>query len=353
MRLDSNGNSDGVLPDSNTGVLPTITQDYLAFTIENSFENMEYLKGVFDNMSFEELGYGGMGYQKSAVLGDGGRVFWHPERLDMGLHVRLGAKALSQVLTTPVGLLNIVIGRGGKITRLDVAFDDFDGALDIDKMYQKLILGEVTTRWRRVARIEGQNMGGEDKTGCTVNVGSRVSEGFLRIYDKLLEQRARKKDTGDLAHWVRVELELKGDKADVFGRILAATATGETKTTPGELCAELLLGLIDFKEASEGETNKSRWKTSLWWGEFVHTAKKLKLSIPKDKKTLQDSKDWIEKSVSSTLSMIILSRDDDQGQSGYEFIMSCIEKGEGKMSKEQWLKLSLFNSEQEAKKAPT
>lgn len=353
MRLDSNGNSDKVLPDSNTGVLPTIKLDYLAFTIENSFENMEYVRYVFDNMDWEELDYGGMGYQKSAVLGDGGRVFWHPERLDMGLHIRLGAKALSQIETTPIGLLNIVIGRGGKITRIDIALDDFDSILDMDRIYEKLILGEVTTRWRRVARIEGAMMGEGQKTGYTVNVGSRVSESFLRIYNKLLEQRARNVDTGDIAHWVRVELELKGEKADVFGRVLAATATNEIEKTAGELCAELLLGLIDFKEANEAETNKSRWQTSLWWGEFVHTTRKLKLSIPKDKKTLQDSKDWIEKSVSSTLSMIILSRDDDQGQSGYEFIMSCIEKGEGKMSKEQWRKLSLFNSEQEAKKAPT
>lgn len=348
--MDLNTRQSGKLPDSNTGALPTIKLDYLAFTLENTYENTNRLREFFGHMHWDELSYGGMGYQKSAVVGDGGKIYWHPDRQEMGIHVRLGAKALSQVLTTPVGLMNRVLDWKGKFARIDIAFDDLDGLLDIDEIYEKLLLGDVTTRWRRVARIEGHMMGGEEKTGYTINVGSRVSESFLRIYDKLLEQVAKEQDVRGIEHWVRVELELKGVKADVFGHLLAGSVHLTNARTPGELCAELLLGMIDFKEVNKDETNKSRWKTCLWWGEFVKTKSKLKLSIPKDVKTLEDSKSWIAKSVSSTLSMIVLSLDDDEGQSGFDFIMSCIEKGHRKMTKEQWLKLELFNAQQEAKK---
>jgi len=352
MNFDSKEKANSIPPDSNTGVLPTIKLDYLAFTLPYTYENMDYLWDFFDNMGWDELGYGGMGYQKSIALGDGGRIFYHPERQKMGIHVRLGAKGLSQVLTTPVGLLKRVVEREGKFTRIDIAFDDLDGLLDIDEIYEKLLLGDVVTRWRRVARIEGHVMGDGGKTGYTINVGSRVSESFLRIYDKLLEQMAKKQDVSGIDHWVRVELELKGEKADVFGRIIVDTSAFEDGRTAGELCAELLLGMVDFKDKNEGEKNKSRWQTSTWWEEFVRTTSKLKLSIPKDKRTLQDSKNWLEKFVSSTMSMIVLSMDDDEGQSGFEFIMFCIAKGHHTMTKEQWTKLELFNRQQEAKKPP-
>ena len=144
----------GKLPASKTGVLNThIHLDYLSFTIEKSFENMERVRNFFDNMGFTELGYGGMGYAKSAIVGDGGRVYWHTEKEEMGIHVRLGAKSLGQVKTTALGIINRVIEWKGVFKRLDIAFDDFDGLLDMDEMYRKIADGEVQMRFRSVLRI--------------------------------------------------------------------------------------------------------------------------------------------------------------------------------------------------------
>lgn len=336
---------------SNTPLLNTsIKMDYLAFTVSYSFEGMEAIRSFFDNMDFEELSYGGMGYAKSAVIGDGGRIYWHPERQEMGIHVRLGGKALGQVSTTALGLLNRVLDWKGKFKRIDIAFDDLVGLLDIDHMHHKILIGEAQSRWRRVTRIAGAGFGRIEKLGDTVNIGRRSSQSFLRIYDKLLEQQGRGKDVAGIDHWVRVELELKGEKANVFGGILAVSGRREGHKTAGELCASLLYGLIDFKERYLEDSNVSRWETTEWWAKFIGKAEKMKLSIAKQEKTMDDSKEWIEKTVSSTLSMIVLAEDDDRGISGYQFIMNCIYSGQYKLSKEQKRRLDQWNDQQNAKR---
>ncbi|KKM81033.1 hypothetical protein LCGC14_1333890 [marine sediment metagenome] len=338
-------------PSSNTGIVNTnITMDYLSFTVENTKENVGRIMGAFDIDKLEELSYGGYGYASSAMILDGGKVFWHSERPEMGMHIRLNSKSLALINMTPLGLLNRVIEWGGKFRRMDIAFDDRDGRLDLDKMHEKLSNGEVVTRWRRVARITGKEVGGAEKSGDTVAVGVRASNSYLRMYDKKLERAAKNVDVTDIEHWIRVELELKADKANEFGRILAKRAHVQLKETVGELCANLLWGLLDFKDVNNADDNKTRWDTSDFWAEFLRASSKLKLSTPKEEGTLDDSKDWVWKVVAPTLAMIILSRDDDKGMSGYDFIMECVVKGEERMSRSQQRKLFSYNNDGCAKK---
>jgi phage replication initiation protein len=337
-------------PSSNTGILNTnIILDYLSFTIENTKENVGRIMNAFDIDELEELSYGGYGYASSAMILDGGRVFWHSERPEMGMHIRLNSKSLALLNMTPLGLLNRVIDWGGKFRRLDLAFDDRDGTLNLDEMHQKLANGEVVTRWRRVARIVGREIGGAQKSGDTVAVGVRASNSYLRMYDKKLERLAKNVDVTDIEHWVRVELELKADKANEFGRIMAKRAHIQQQETVGELCANLLWGLLDFKDVNNEDDNKSRWDTSEFWGKFLRASSKLKLSTPKKDGTLDDSKDWVWKTVAPTLAMIILSKDDDKGQSGYDFIMECIVKGEERMSRSHQRRLFAYNAGTQAK----
>lgn len=341
-------------PVSNTGIQNTsIMLDYAAFTVENEAKTVERVRGFFDHMDIEHLSYGGMGYDSSAVFGDGGRMYWHTERPEMGFHVRLGAKCLAGIETTAVGLLNRVIDWGGQFTRIDIAFDDMDGLLDMDHMYEKIRLGEVQTRWRKVARMTGGRVGSDEKMGDTVAMGARASQSYLRIYDKKLEQEGKGVDVSGVDSWVRVELELKGDKATAFAKLLAETATGRTQKTAGELCAGLLIGMIDFKDVNPSDENKSRWATSEFWRQFTISSSRLMLSIPKVHRTLDDSKRWVKKSVSTTLAMIILSEDDDRGTSGYEFIIDCIVNGQSRLSKAQQRTLGLWNEQQGEKKTAT
>lgn len=326
--------------------------DYLSFTVPYSKDAINSLMLGLQAGKLVENDFGGMGYASSAFILDGGRIFWHADRPEMGIHVRLNPSSLHLTGFTALGLLNYVLDKGGKITRLDIAFDDMAGLLDMQQMYEKLLSGSVTTRFRKVARVQGTEIGHNRPIGDTINIGARASQAFVRIYDKKQEQESRGKDVSGIDNWTRVELELKSEKAHMFSGVLARTVTSTGGGTAEQLCVNLLYGLLDFKEPNPVDDNKTRWDTSSWWQEFLQAERKLKLSLPPPTKTLDDAKGWIKNQVAPTLAMIVLSLDDVEGVSGYDFIMKAIADGADRLSIEQKRRLDLYNAEQKAKLKP-
>lgn len=333
-----------------TEIGENILLDYLSFTLPFFKDMLEKIPEVFGTDPLDPIGYGGMGYTESATILDGGRVYWHPDKPEMGIHVRLPGSSLSLTGFTALGILNQVINMGGRIVRLDIAFDDLAGLLDMDEMYQKLLAGSVVTRFRKVARIQGVEIGQNRKIGDTVNVGVRTSHAFVRIYDKKREQEAKGRDVAGIESWTRVELELKSQKAHMFGKLLADSVYSTAEEGPAELSVNLLWGLLDFKEIDPDDQNKSRWDTSEWWQEFLQAERKLMLSIPQLEKTINDAKRWLHDQVAPTLAMVMLSLPDDNDVSGYDFIMDSVAKGEDRLSKAQQKRLKLYNDEQARKR---
>lgn len=90
-----------------------------------------------------------------------------------------------------------------KIKRVDIAYDDFDGKLDLDLAISLYQAGEFRiTRNPKIKQI-GDFVTGHDIDGRTVYIGSRESGKMMRIYEK-------GKQLGDSSSpWVRWELELK------------------------------------------------------------------------------------------------------------------------------------------------
>ncbi len=327
----------------------SILMDYLSFTVRAGTDMLERVSEALGTGKLIDNGYGGMGYISSATILDGARIYWHAQRPEMGIHVSLNASSLDLTGFSPLGMINRILDWQGKIARLDLAFDDFDNQLDMDLMYRKLQDLEVVTRFRKVKRIEGLDMIGGGKSGHTINFGLRTSKAFVRIYDKKAERQVKGKDVSEIDNWTRVEIELKGEKANVFSVLIAETAKSSAGKSVSQLCAGLLLGLLDFKEPDEHDGNKSRWASSEWWLKFVRTQEKLTLSIPKNAKTLEEIKVWINNQVATSLAMIILAENDDNGVSGYDWIMETIEEGVGRMTKPQQKRLDLYNEEKKQK----
>lgn len=90
------------------------------------------------------------------------------------------------------------------ITRLDVAFDDHSGLLDINQICQD------TKAQEYISRFKGWEVIDSDK-GSSVTLGSKSSEILIRIYDKAAERGFL-----DGRHWVRVELQLRRERARSF-----------------------------------------------------------------------------------------------------------------------------------------
>lgn len=327
-----------------------ISLDWLSFTLPYSDLSMQRAVYLGDGYESEEMSYGRFQYNASIRILDGGNIYFNLERKDMGIHVALNSASLSLLDFRPVQLINLLLDWGATFKRTDIAYDDYEGLLVPDDMYRKILTGEVVTRFRSVTRISGQNLADKQSTGDTINLGKRSSEAFIRIYDKLQEQIAKKKNVPlGVENWVRVELEAKGKKAHAIAELIGNTAK-RAGASPGAELAKLLYGLLDFKDMNESDINKARWKTCGFWTEFIGETEKRKLCLPKREKTLEGAKSWIFNQVKTTLAMIILSEDDDNGVSGYDFVMDCVEEGEKKMSKQQNEMLDQFNEAQEEKR---
>lgn len=138
------------------------------------------------------------------------------------------------------------------ITRLDVAYDDHTGVLDIQRIKADTEAQRYVSLCRR-AEIVHSIGGGPD--GLSVFFGSPQSKVRIRIYDKAVERGYE-----DGRHWVRVELQLRDGRAEEFCKI---------DMPIGEAFAGVLLNYLRFVEPDELDVNKSRWQTAEYWYAFI------------------------------------------------------------------------------------
>jgi len=144
------------------------------------------------------------------------------------------------------------------ITRLDIACDDKDGILPIEVMADDLLNKNFVGRIRTYNVIRGSK-------GCTLEIGSRTSDIFIRIYDKAMERGFNN------THWVRAEIQLRDEHA--FGFI---SKINETESNLGKLFCGVFNNYFRFVTPSS-DTNKRRWKTTEYWSNFIKEVDCIKL----------------------------------------------------------------------------
>ena len=309
--------------------------DWIAFTIKNNEISQNRLMELVKGHKVDHLDYGRLGYNAGWKIGVSGWAYYHTDKREAGIHVILPGSMLAHLDFRPLQLINILRDWQAKFTRIDLAMDDFEGLLNLDVIYAKLLSCDVQTRFRKVKKIGSGDIGSLEAPGQTINIGARSSESYVRIYDKRQERIAAGENSDKLPeNWIRVELEIKGKKSQAIADILGdcAMASGEGA---GDKVGGLLYGLVDFKDPHPTDTNKSRWSTCDWWAKFVGQVSKLKISLPKKEKTIETSKAWVYNQVKTTLAMIVLSFPDVNNESGYDFIVRCILDGQARMSKAQ------------------
>lgn len=179
-------------------------------------------------------------------------------RSDMGVWVEMSGQgcrtfeSLSKVGWE--GIFSFIRDNGLKITRLDVAYDDHTGILNIREIANDTQAGMYISRsdyWETVLSSKG----------TTVQIGSPQSKVLIRIYDKAAERG--KTDE----HWIRVELQLRDDRAVQFTKILLPI---------GQAFAGVLLNYLRYVEPGE-DTNKWRWPMTDYWFNLVQDAEKISI----------------------------------------------------------------------------
>ena len=159
-------------------------------------------------------------------------------------------------------------------------------------MLSDITKGNVSSKWKTSTELIQRDMEG-NKIGQTINVGSRTSNTFLRIYNKALEQKIE-------GTWNRVELEIKKTNAEELQKII-------TTDNVGTLFKGILKNYIRLLEPNKKDKNKSRWKTRKYWDDLIENVEKIKLTRKAEEKTIDEKKIWLEKQVGQTLAVVTLA----------------------------------------------
>jgi len=267
--------------------------DWIEGTIHGDIPKILRTLREYFQPDWQELDSGGHRYNRSAIVWETGRVYWHTERVEMGVHFRLPSSAIQVSNRLGIDILVDLDRMSAKFTRLDLAADDFKGLLDFSVILDKVAREEFVCRSRIVDQTHRLRGG----AGNTVYFGSRASDTFFRIYDKAAEQT--KKGQLFLGHWIRAEMELKHDRAREAGIIIC-----ENLETWRETARGWFLQFLDFKEP-DADPNKSRWETCAWWAEFLEHASKVRILICYQKKTIESIKRWIKEQAAPSLFVLL------------------------------------------------
>ena len=183
-------------------------------------------------------------------------------REDMGVWCEMsgqGCRMFEDLSTLPDKwntLFHFIFDNNLHMTRLDVAFDDHTGILDIERIAQD------TQEQNFVSRMKCWEVV-RSSAGTSCQIGSPKSKVLVRIYDKAAER-----GFDDGRHWVRVELQLRDSRAEEFLRIPMPI---------GEAFAGVLLNYLRFVEPDDTDSNKSRWVMTGYWANLIGGAGRIKI----------------------------------------------------------------------------
>lgn len=310
-----------------------VSLDWLAFTVTSdkydTFESVANLFGL-NPIDFIIQPKGSYGYKSRFthnsevinILTDGNE--------DMGIHVSCSASSLlyfvesfreTLITNTPFGsgydyntfdnvLVTMfdVISSIGSFSRLDIALDDVGVAwYSLDEFYDILMDPDrICTRYRTFGSNLSRNFDDKrTKQGHTLTLGSRDTDCYLRIYDKQLEQAKKRGVAPDqLPPWVRWELEIKGHETCM--KIVNHLVNGQN-------LGSLFCGILSNKMriVNTGNTRRERCETDPKWEQFICSAEKLSISVPKAEKSLDSKREWIRQQVAPTLSALVQSEHGD------------------------------------------
>ena len=180
-------------------------------------------------------------------------------RDDMGIWCEMsgqGCRTFESLSTSNwESLFKFIRDNGLKITRLDVAYDDHTGILDIRDVISDTQCGMFVSRsdyWETVLSSKG----------ATVQIGSPQSKVLIRIYDKAAERG--KPDQ----HWVRCEIQLRDDRASQFTLIPLPI---------GQAFTGVLLNYLRYIVPDENDENRWRWPMTQYWSNLVDDAEKISI----------------------------------------------------------------------------
>lgn len=302
--------------------------DYLSFSINLSNITFERVLEKLNLLSFK-ADFVDMGkvrrYEHCYRLGNINISIPFAENEDMGIFVDFsgqGCREYEQYNQKQIGdtfcwssffkriIEWVNLGYKINITRIDLAFDDFDKKLSLPKIERKLKACEYVSRFKKWSEIKSNSTYSKrGLIGKTIYLGSMQSDCFCRFYDKLAEQHSKYKNDDDyiknlqqLKHWVRFEIVFKNITAiNVVNMIALSYDVNKDISSYINSCVRF----VDMTA-----TRTENCKISAFWSNFLETT-----DIKKIKKVLStlEGEDpsalWFKKSVAPTAYALMTTYD--------------------------------------------
>lgn len=190
------------------------------------------------------------------------------------------------------------------VTRLDLAFDDHNGLIDIHRVEMDVRDRNYVSKCTR-SEITWSDDLKPDIQGLTIGIGSKKSDIYVRIYDKAAERGFTDR------HWIRVELQLRDDRAIVaMAQIMHSQHVGRT-------VSGILRNYLTFRVPSS-DKNKSRWPIAYYWERVIGTMEKITLWLkPGEPYNIHKSEVWLKKQYGQ----LIVTLSEIQGRD--ELVKTC------------------------------
>lgn len=218
-----------------------------------------------------------------------------------------GCTDLAQKIDSDWSRLFLVFNElGVKVTRIDLALDDYHAVVDFDEMETKLKNREYRSSKHGYNIVKEVGDDGLTK-GHTIYIGSRSrsAEGcyYMRCYDKFAQYKSKAQlppeEAVSTGKWQRYEISFTKKKAQkVVERI------GLDGRNLGTVFKETARDVVEFLVPDENQKNKSRWKTVDWWEKFLDGAEKAKLGDPEKDVDLGRMLRWLRTSVVPALHLL-------------------------------------------------
>lgn len=329
--MEENGEKIEYPPHSNRGVQNTcegglrslVDWVQVTFFHVNSEREIMQILGL-EKYEFALMERGLFGYKRQirrgniSILSEGAK--------GTGLHVVMtgsGCRQFEEESTVNWGsFFRKVLEVGGRITRLDVAVDDFEGYFKIPYLIRISKEGRCRSKFKKARYMETIDLEDGSTGGTTIYFGSSSSDIQIRMYEKNHEREAAGKEVEEgIKVWNRTEIQARDERAFVIGSYIAMEDMGL-----GEVVAGILRNYVQFCD-KEKDTNKGRWNISKFWEKFLGDVEPLKLTMVASDRTLERSHDWIDKQVDKTLAKLWLA---NEGQ--IDWLVKSLEYGANKLN---------------------
>ena len=254
--------------------------DWLSVT-SKTMTPLDFMVLLGMNTGWQQLrgvrGYASRYYRDSISIHFGGRE-------DMGTWLEMSGAGCRAFETFSDGDYDLIFDKimsspdDMNLTRLDVAYDSYDKTLDISRLCADTRAQKYVSKsdfWEVI----------ESSKGKSLQVGSPASLVLVRIYDKLAERLAKVKNDADrdklvetVSNWVRIELQLRDERAVEFVRYLQAadpvTKISEEKMPLGQVFAGVLQNYVDYgySTAARGHPEQQVFHRFPYWQNVIRDA---------------------------------------------------------------------------------